>query len=272
MIAPAAQPGKRDPHRRCTATACTSPAAAGCASRAAAASPPATEPRSSARTCGCATRSASTGMPSRARVSPDGRYGAVTLFVTGHAYADRGTFSTQTTLIDMADRRQDRRPRAVHRVPRQQAGHGRRRQLLGRHLRARQRPLLRHAGHGRQDLPDRGLGQRAPGARDPRERRVPVALARRHADRLQEAHRLGLGALAPDGARPRDDARDADQPTSARSTTRSSGSTTRHVLYGVDGAVWRANADGTGEPQRYVARADSPAAVRWSAPPRAPAS
>ena len=41
-----------------------------------------------------------------------------------------------------------------------------------------------------------------------------------------------------------------------------------HVLYGVDGAVWKANADGTGEPQRYIARADSPAAVRWSAPPR----
>ena len=98
-----------------------------------------------------------------------------------------GAFSTQTTLIDMATGEQDRRPRAVHRVPRQQAGHGRRRQLLGRHLRSRQRPLLRHAGHGRQDLPDRGLGQRAPGARDPRERRVPVAVARRHADRLQEA-------------------------------------------------------------------------------------
>ena len=42
-----------------------------------------------------------------------------------------------------------------------------------------------------------------------------------------------------------------------------------HVLYGVDGSVWKANADGTGEPQRYIARADSPAAVRWSAPPRA---
>ena len=135
-----------------------------------------------------------TGIPSRARVSPDGRYGAVTLFVTGHSYADPGAFSTQTTLIDMATGHQDRRPRAVHRVPRQQAGHGHRRQLLGRDLRARQRPLLRHAGHRRQDLPDRGLGQRAPGARDPRERRVPVALARRHADRLQEAHRLGLGA------------------------------------------------------------------------------
>jgi hypothetical protein len=42
------------------------------------------------------------GLPSRARVSPDGRYGSVTLFVTGHAYADAGSFSTQTTLIDLA--------------------------------------------------------------------------------------------------------------------------------------------------------------------------
>ena len=35
------------------------------------------------------------------------------------------------------------------------------------------------------------------------------------------------------------------------------------VLYGVDGAVWAARADGTGEPRRFVAGADSPAAVRW---------
>jgi hypothetical protein len=41
------------------------------------------------------------GAPSRARVSPDGRYGAVTAFVSGHSYADPGGFSTQTTLIDM---------------------------------------------------------------------------------------------------------------------------------------------------------------------------
>ena len=41
------------------------------------------------------------GIPSRARVSPNGRIGAVTMFVTGHAYATAGRFSTQTTLIDM---------------------------------------------------------------------------------------------------------------------------------------------------------------------------
>jgi uncharacterized repeat protein (TIGR01451 family) len=42
-----------------------------------------------------------TGLPSRARVAPDGRHGATTVFVTGHSYNEKG-FSTATTLIDMA--------------------------------------------------------------------------------------------------------------------------------------------------------------------------
>jgi len=41
------------------------------------------------------------GVPSRARVSPDGRYGAVTVFVSGDSYS-AGNFSTRTTLIDMS--------------------------------------------------------------------------------------------------------------------------------------------------------------------------
>lgn len=41
------------------------------------------------------------GIPSRARISPDGRYGATTGFVSGHSYAD-ANFSTKTVLIDMA--------------------------------------------------------------------------------------------------------------------------------------------------------------------------
>jgi hypothetical protein len=42
------------------------------------------------------------GVPSRARVSRDGRLGSVTMFVTGHSYAAAGSFSTETTLIDLA--------------------------------------------------------------------------------------------------------------------------------------------------------------------------
>jgi hypothetical protein len=41
------------------------------------------------------------GIPSRARLSPDGRLAAVTTFVTGHSYATSG-FSTATMLYDVA--------------------------------------------------------------------------------------------------------------------------------------------------------------------------
>jgi hypothetical protein len=41
------------------------------------------------------------GVPSRTRVSPDGRYGGVTAFVAGHSYADVGAFSTAATIIDL---------------------------------------------------------------------------------------------------------------------------------------------------------------------------
>jgi hypothetical protein len=41
------------------------------------------------------------GIPSRARISPDGRYAAATVFVSGHSYAE-GTFSTEALLLDVA--------------------------------------------------------------------------------------------------------------------------------------------------------------------------
>jgi hypothetical protein len=40
------------------------------------------------------------GIPSRVRLSPDGRFGASTTFVRGHSYAGDG-FSTETTLLDI---------------------------------------------------------------------------------------------------------------------------------------------------------------------------
>jgi hypothetical protein len=45
-----------------------------------------------------------TGLPSRARVSSDGRYGAMTVFVTGDSYLSSPTaFSTRTTIVEMAN-------------------------------------------------------------------------------------------------------------------------------------------------------------------------
>jgi hypothetical protein len=44
-----------------------------------------------------------TGFPSRARVSPDGRYGATTVFVSGDSYLQAPTaFSTRTVILDLA--------------------------------------------------------------------------------------------------------------------------------------------------------------------------
>jgi hypothetical protein len=42
-----------------------------------------------------------TGIPSRTRVSPDGKLAAITVFVSGHSYAG-GAFSTMTTIVDTA--------------------------------------------------------------------------------------------------------------------------------------------------------------------------
>jgi hypothetical protein len=46
------------------------------------------------------------GLLSRARVSPDGRHGAVTAFLSGHSYATNGQFSTSTTLLDLTTGRE----------------------------------------------------------------------------------------------------------------------------------------------------------------------
>lgn len=48
-----------------------------------------------------------TGLPSRTRVSPDGRYGAMTVFVTGDSYLSSPTaFSTRTTILEMSSGKQ----------------------------------------------------------------------------------------------------------------------------------------------------------------------
>jgi hypothetical protein len=48
-----------------------------------------------------------TGLPSRARVSADGRYGAMTVFVAGDSYLGNATaFSTRTSILDMATGKQ----------------------------------------------------------------------------------------------------------------------------------------------------------------------
>ncbi|HEX6698026.1 MAG TPA: hypothetical protein VF080_14560 [Solirubrobacteraceae bacterium] len=209
-----------------------------------------------------------TGIPSRARVSPDGRYGAVTLFVTGHAYADPGSFSTQTTLIDMATGAKiaDLEQFTVFRGSEQVTAVD-----------------VNYWGVTFAGDSDRFYATLATGGKT---YLIQGSVSQRRAHVIHE--NVECPSLSPDGSRiaykkrtgsssapwhltvldlatmhetPISDERSVDDQVEWLDDA--------HVLYGVDGAVWKANADGTGEPRRYIARADSPAAVRWSAPPRA---
>ena len=92
----------------------TSPAAAGSACSAAAASRPATAPTVFAPDLAASDALARHAASRAARGSrPTARYGAVTLFVSGHAYADPGTVLDADDADRHARRAQDRRPRAA---------------------------------------------------------------------------------------------------------------------------------------------------------------
>ena len=90
-----------------------------------------------------------------------------------------------------------------------------------------------------------GSVARAHGARDPRERRVPVAVAGRHAHRLQEAASATTAAAGASTCSTSRPGRDAAGREARRSTTRSSGSTTTPALRLRRAGLDRA-ADGSG--------------------------
>jgi hypothetical protein len=192
----------------------------------------------------------------------------VTLFVTGHAYADPGSFSTQTTLIDMATGAKiaDLEQFTVFRGSKQVTAVD-----------------VNYWGVTFAGDSDRFYATLATGGKT---YLIQGSVSQRRAHVIHE--NVECPSLSPDGTRiaykkrtgsssapwhltvldlatmretPISDERSVDDQVEWLDDA--------HVLYGVDGAVWKANADGTGEPQRYIARADSPAAVRWSAPPRA---
>ena len=129
------------------------------------------------------------GIPSRARVSRDGRYGAMTVFVNGHAYLSGGGFSTATTIVDMEFRQEPRQPRDLQDLQGRRPARSRRLQLLGRDICGRPECLLRDAANRRPLLPRRRQHRPPGNAGSARSRRVPIALTRRNQDRLQESDR-----------------------------------------------------------------------------------
>jgi hypothetical protein len=201
------------------------------------------------------------GLLSRARVSPDGRYGATTGFVTGHSYADPGEFSTRTTLIDMAngkvladleDFEVTRDGRPVRAVDRNFWGvtfardsdrfyatmrTGGRTWLIEGSVRGRRARTLRENVECPSLSPD--------GTRVAYKKRVEEGSV------IWRLHVLELGTMTDTAmAESRmvdDQAEWLDDDT---------------VLYGLEGSVWAAPADGRGAPRQLLREALSPAVLR----------
>jgi hypothetical protein len=202
------------------------------------------------------------GVPSRARVSPDGRYGSVTMFVTGHSYADTGSFSTQTTLIDMSTGEQiaDLEEFAVTRGQRQVTAVD-----------------VNFWGVTFARDSDRFYATMATGGKT---YLIEGSVQGRSARVVHE--NVECPSLSPDGSRLAYKRRTRSDATPWRlavldlatmretplAETRSVDDQAEwldddHVLYGIDGTVSVVAADGSGHPRRFMAGADSPAVVRW---------
>jgi WD40 repeat protein len=203
------------------------------------------------------------GIPSRARVSPDGRYGSVTTFVAGHAYAAPGTFSTQTTLIDLArgTKIADLEQFTVFNGGRQVTAvdvnywgvtfapgdsdrfyatlaTGGKTYLIQGSVSSRQAHVIHENVECPSVSPD--------GTR--------IAFKKRNGSQHDPWH-LTILDLATMRETPLSEPRSVDDQVEWRDDA--------HVLYAVGGDVWEANADGSGRPRRYIPGGDSPAVVRW---------
>jgi WD40-like Beta Propeller Repeat len=202
-----------------------------------------------------------TGIPSRARVSPDGRYGAVTLFVAGHAY-DPGAFSTQTTIIDLATGQKiaDLESFTVLRANTQVTAVD-----------------VNFWGVTFARDSDRFYATLATGGKT---YLIRGSVRQRLARVIHE--NVECPSLSPDGTRIAFKKRTGSKGTPWRLTVLDLATMREtplseqrsvddqaewlddgRVLYAVDGSVWAARADGTGEPRRYIADAGSPVSVRW---------
>ena len=200
------------------------------------------------------------GVPSRARVSPDGRYGATTMFVTGHSYAAPGQFSTQTTLIDMTTGKAiaDLETFTVSRAGRvvdaadvqfwgvtfaRDSDHfyatlatGGRTYLIDGHVSTRTAKAIRSNVECPSLSPDgKRIGYKKLVGSDPAWRFHVLDLATGRETPLAEKRPID------DQLEWLDDGR---------------------VLYGSGREIWTVPADGTGTPRRFLTHGDSPAVVR----------
>jgi hypothetical protein len=201
------------------------------------------------------------GVPSRARVSPDGRYGATTMFVTGHSYAKPGDFSTQTLLIDM---RAGRAIADLETFTVSRAG----RVVDAADVQFWGVTFARDSDHFFATLATGGKTYLIDGRVSTRTAKVihsNVECPSLSPDGTRIAYKKLVGSgpaawrfhvldLASGRETPLAEARPIDDQLEWLDDER--------VLYGRGQAVWTVAADGTGTPHRFLENADSPAVVR----------
>lgn len=199
------------------------------------------------------------GIPSRARVSPDGRYGSVTAFVTGHSYA-QGTFSTQTVIIDLE------RPKQLVDVESFKITNGPK-SLDSSDLNVWGTTFAADTGRFYATAKSNGTTYLIEGdvaSRTAHALHTNVECPSLSPDATRVAYKKVVGSKAGawqlhvlDLATMRETAlsesRQVDDQVQWLDDTR--------VLYAVDGDIWVADADGSGQPQRFIAHAESPAVV-----------
>jgi len=202
------------------------------------------------------------GIPSRARVSPNGRIGSVTLFVSGHSYAEVGGFSTTTTLIDMARGRKIAEledftvTRDGRKITADDANFwgvtfardndrfyatlatGDHFYLVEGSVSSRMMKTI----HDRVECPSLSPD----GTRIAYKRRVGPGGKR---------WRLYVLDLATMRETPLAETRSVDDQAEWLDD--------EHLLYGLEEQIWTTSADGSGKPKPYAAEADSPTVVRW---------
>jgi hypothetical protein len=197
------------------------------------------------------------GLESRARVSPDGRYGATTGFVSGHSYAD-DSYSTQTFILDLARGEQiaNLEEFAIYQDGRKVTAEDR--NFWGVTFTADSNRFYATMGTGGKTY-------------------LIEANVRRRAGRTLHEN-VECPSLSPDGTRVAykkalpdggwrltilDLASLQETPTAETRSIDDQAEwlNNEHILYGHEGAIWSVPADGSGEPQRLMDAALSPAVI-----------